>query len=223
MLKKIQIVEPKYINSNLITMVSSNININDYYKYSFLETNVIENDVNIIEPSLEDSMEEIIEDTITEEELLKQKEQEYCDVNGMEVPNYAKGCKSYCKTYMPYTAVTDKSSKQYALLNSDAAWTNKKTGLRMIDDRICIAVGTGYCSKIGTKIDVVMESGDIVRCILGDVKADRNTDSTHRYHNEDGSVVEMIMDWDYFYGTEQYPSELDGRVSKIVIINDDSF
>ena len=42
--------------------------------------------------------------------------------------------------------------------------------LAMSDGRYCIAVGTGYCSKIGTKINLVLEDGSIIKCILGDVK-----------------------------------------------------
>lgn len=134
------------------------------------------------------------------------------------VPDGVGVCNSANKTYMAYTAVTSVSSPQYKLLRGSSAYTDTKTGLRMVDGRICIAVGTFYASKIGTKINLVMANGNVVECILGDVKSDRHTDPTHRYQAQDGSVVEMIVDYNYFHSTSQYPSELKGRISRIEIV-----
>ena len=63
----------------------------------------------------------------------------------------------------------------------------------MVDGRYCIAVASSYASTIGTKIDVVLESGKIIKCVLGDQKADADTDSMNRYHLTDGSYVEFIV------------------------------
>lgn len=134
------------------------------------------------------------------------------------VPDGEGVCNSLNKTYMDYTAVTNHQSAQYALLNSDLAYTDTTTGLRMVDGRICIAVGTFYASTIGTKINLVMATGEIVECVLGDVKSDLHTDPTHRYQAVDGSVVEMIVDETYFSSTSQYPDSLNGRVVRIEIV-----
>lgn len=139
-------------------------------------------------------------------------------LNRYEVPNGDGVCNSAKYTYMPYTAVTSKNSDQYKLLNGADAHTDETTGIRMIKDRYCIAVGTFYAKKIGTKLNVVMANGETLKCILGDVKSDRHTDETHRYQAVDGSVIEMVVDYNYFKSTKQYPSALHGEVERIEVV-----
>lgn len=134
------------------------------------------------------------------------------------IPNGDGVCNSAKYTYMPYTAVTSKNSDQYKLLNGADAHTDETTGIRMIKDRYCIAVGTFYAKKIGTKLNVVMANGETLKCILGDVKSDRHTDETHRYQAVDGSVIEMVVDYNYFKSTKQYPSALHGEVERIEVV-----
>lgn len=69
-----------------------------------------------------------------------------------------------------------------------------KNGLRKVDNRYCIALGSYYTTKIGCKIDLVMSDGQVIKCILGDQKSDRHTDSRHQKHRTDGSLVEFIVD-----------------------------
>lgn len=147
--------------------------------------------------------------------------QEVVVLDRSEVPDGEGICQSEKKTYMSYRKVTSVTSAQYALLYSDICYTDPVTGIRMVGDRYCIAVGTGYASRIGTKIDLQMENGSTVNCILGDVKSDMHTDETHRYQAFDGSVVEMIIDPDVFGGTQQYPTELRGRISRIDIVEEE--
>lgn len=134
------------------------------------------------------------------------------------VPDGEGVCNSANKTWMAYTAVTSRTSAQWKLLRGSLAYTDATTGLRMVGGRYCIAVGSFYCSTIGTKINLVMENGSVVECIMGDQKADIHTDPTNRYQAEDGSVVEMIVDRSVFHGTDQYPAELSGRISRIEIV-----
>ena len=117
--------------------------------------------------------------------------------NGMVC--HAKSYKTYgtpsnnsFKSYMSYRAITDKNSKQYKLQKK--AKTNSK-GIRTVNGRYCIAMGSYYATKIGTKIDLVMKNGKVIKCILADQKANRDTDATHRY-TSDGSIVEFIVDID---------------------------
>lgn len=153
-------------------------------------------------------------------------EMQLCSSTAQNVPNGTKGCRSEFKSYMAYTAVTSKNSAQYKLLNSESAYTDPKTGLRMVDGRYCIAVGTGYCSKIGTKIDLVLENGNIIKCILGDVKADCHTDKTNRFHQVDGSVAEFIVDNSIYQnkcdrsGTVNWIDGFEGKILKVVVINE---
>lgn len=104
--------------------------------------------------------------------------------------------RSSWKSWMPHTKASGgsifcHSSDQYALQQRAATG---KYGIRTVDGRYCIAVGSAYANKIGTKIDVVMQSGRILNCILGDQKADRDTDAGNRYHVSDGSYVEFVVD-----------------------------
>lgn len=131
------------------------------------------------------------------------------------VPNQDTACKSYKYTYMDYRKVTCTKSNQYKLLNSDNAWTDYNTGLRMINDCICIAIGTGYNCNVGEKVNIILENGYVIRGIVGDIKSDSHTDDTHKYQKYDGSVVEMIMDGRHFSSTKQYPDYINGRVLAI--------
>ncbi len=104
--------------------------------------------------------------------------------------------RSEWKSWMPYLnesntdSIFNKESPQYAL--QQKAYTGN-WGIRMVDGRYCIAVASSYASTIGTKIDVVLESGKIIKCVLSDQKADADTDSLNRYHLTDGSYVEFIV------------------------------
>lgn len=94
------------------------------------------------------------------------------------------------KSYMYYQAITNTASKQYAL--QMRASTNDK-GLRMLNGRFLIALGSSYSVTIGQYVDLVLENGTVIECILGDAKSDRHTDATHRIAL-DGSVAEFIVD-----------------------------
>lgn len=95
------------------------------------------------------------------------------------------------KSYMDYRLITLKSSRQYELQKS-LAYTNEQ-GLRMVNGRYCIALGSYYTTTIGQYVDVELENGKIICGILADCKADKDTDSTNRIHS-DGSVVEFVID-----------------------------
>lgn len=94
------------------------------------------------------------------------------------------------KTYMPYQAITSRSTEQYRM--QQAAYTGNY-GIRQINGRYCIAVGSGYTTKIGTWLDLVLEDGTVIPCILADQKDDMHTDSTHRI-TFDGSLAEFVVD-----------------------------
>lgn len=115
---------------------------------------------------------------------------------------------SSVKSWMDYRSITSVTSDQYAL--QQEAYTGEH-GIRMVDGRYCIAVGSHYASSIGTKIDVVLENGTVLQCILGDQKADKDTDSTHSYHVSDGSYVEFIVD----KGVLEHSAKKSGNISSI--------
>ena len=71
-----------------------------------------------------------------------------------------------------------------------------KSGVWMVGDRYCIAVGSYYTKKIGVKIDLVLSSRNgrkhTLKCITADSKADKDTIKNHRVH-KDGSVAEFVV------------------------------
>lgn len=94
------------------------------------------------------------------------------------------------KSYMSYKAVS--SSSAQGKLQARAT-TDKKTGIRKVDGRYCVALGSYYCKKIGTKFDLVMSNGSVVKCILADQKANADTDSKNQ-KTPDGSIAEFLVD-----------------------------
>lgn len=80
------------------------------------------------------------------------------------------------KSYMSYKSITNKSSMQYKL--QQLCDTNKD-GFRMVCNRYVIAVGTGIEGNIGDFIDVYLENGCYIPCVIGDIKAPKHTDKTN--------------------------------------------
>lgn len=79
------------------------------------------------------------------------------------------------KSYTKYTAITRKSSKQYKI-QAEYAYTGEY-GIRQVDGRFCVAVGTGVTKSMGQYIDVILENGTVIPCIVCDQKADEHTRS----------------------------------------------
>lgn len=96
------------------------------------------------------------------------------------------------KSYMDWRAITSRTSPHYKLQNQ-YAYTNETDGIRMVEGRYCIALGSYFTKRIGQYVDVILENGTVIHCILGDQKSDAHTDAAHIAH-PDGSVVEFIID-----------------------------
>ena len=132
--------------------------------------------------------------------------------------------RSEFKSYMRYTAVTSKSSPQYKLLNSEDAYTDDN-GLRLYKGRYCIAMGSGFADKIGTKIDLILSNGTILQCILGDQKANCDTTKNNMCCKSNGSIAEFIVDYSVFLGkkdgsgTVNWIKNFDGKIDKVVVYN----
>lgn len=95
------------------------------------------------------------------------------------------------KSYMGYRAITNTSSKQYKLQHSKA-YTGKH-GIRQVNGRYCIALGSYYTTIIGKYVDIILKNGTVIPCIIADCKADKDTDSRNIMH-PDGSLVEFVVD-----------------------------
>lgn len=95
------------------------------------------------------------------------------------------------KSYENYKSITNKNSPQYRL--QQEAYTGDY-GIRMVDGRYCVAMGSYWTEEIGTKLDVYLESGEMIPVILGDNKQDCHTDSTNRIGCNNKDVLEFIVD-----------------------------
>ena len=98
------------------------------------------------------------------------------------------------KSFMDFRTITSQTSDQWKMQYSNA-YTGAN-GIRMVKNRYCIAVGSYFSQKIGTKIDLLIKqkdgSVDVARCILADCKADIHTYNNHIY-GLDGGVAEFLV------------------------------
>ena len=94
------------------------------------------------------------------------------------------------KSYMDAKFITSEGSAQYQLKYS---YTLDNTGIYMVDGRYACALGSYYTTDIGTKFDIIMDSGEIIPCILADCKADEHTDNLGQYTLGNGSIVEFVV------------------------------
>lgn len=96
------------------------------------------------------------------------------------------------KTYEPYTTITSVNSWQYKL--QQKAYTNED-GFRMINGRYMIATGSGVSHDIGRYIDIVLENGTVIPCVIGDAKDDARTDQEfHIMTKKSHCVSEFLVD-----------------------------
>jgi hypothetical protein len=95
------------------------------------------------------------------------------------------------KSWMPYTAITATGSPQYKLQHQ-YAYTGKY-GIRMVNDRYCVAIGSYFKCSIGQYFDLVLSNGTIIKCIKGDEKANRDTDGANIF-SRNGCATEFLID-----------------------------
>lgn len=110
---------------------------------------------------------------------------EYTEYNLPENPNY-RGFKSY----EPYDLITVQSIQLY--LQQEAV--TDVNGFRLLDNRYLVAVGTFCNAPCGTYIDLILENGILIPCIVGDVKSDAHTDETNTYTVNTMCASEFIVD-----------------------------
>lgn len=138
--------------------------------------------------------------------------------NTIDYHNYDVPSNNTIKSYMDYRRITLTSSKQYKLQHS-LAYTGEH-GIRMVNERYCVAVGSYYTTTIGQYIDIELENGNVIHGILADCKDDKDTDSTNRLHS-DGSVVEFVVDTKVLDDTAKIMGDIsyvNGWDSKIINI-----
>lgn len=130
---------------------------------------------------------------------------EICNYDIVNVPEYDKY--EGFKTWMPYTSISCIESPQYKL--QQIAYTGTY-GIRMYEGRYCIAVGTAVTSDVGVYIDVILENGTVIPCIVGDIKADIHTNDDNIFTLHSNCCSEFIVDMKHL---DSYV-RLTGNVSK---------
>ena len=108
-------------------------------------------------------------------------------------------------------------------------------GCRRFNDDYVVGLGTYYSTDIGDRFEVTLDNGYIFTIILGDNKANIDTDPTNRYTecvNYDGqecaNVIEFIVDTEKLarearlYGSLTYYEHLDGNIVEMKYLERDS-
>lgn len=96
------------------------------------------------------------------------------------------------KKWMGYK-LFGRGSKQYRL---QQYCITDSFGLRGVDGLYTIAIGSRFGTKIGQRIDLVLENGTVIPCVMGDQKADIHTDETNTFSNTTRNLCcsEFIVD-----------------------------
>lgn len=74
--------------------------------------------------------------------------------------------------------ISDPTAPAYKV-SWDPAVTIDSQGFAKLDNRFLVAVGYGVTSEAGAYVDVCLEDGNIIPCIVGDLKQKRHTDSSN--------------------------------------------
>lgn len=102
------------------------------------------------------------------------------------------------KSYEDASCITDNTSILQGKLKQKYHM-DYNSGVYMIDNRYCVAVGSYFTKKVGTKMDLVLSyknNTHILKCIAADSKSDQDTIVNHRVH-KDGSVAEFVVNEKY--------------------------
>ena len=100
------------------------------------------------------------------------------------------------------------AGSEQKILQDEYAYTGKY-GIRQINGRYCVAVGSHFTTKIGQYFDLILENGEVIPCILADQKADCDTDSDNIFTGHNGCATEFIVDADVL----NYYAKRDGDIS----------
>lgn len=126
------------------------------------------------------------------------------------------------KSWMNYKSITDIYSRQYKLQHNYAYTGNY--GIRMIDNRYCIALGNYFNCQIGQYVKLILSNGTELNCIVSDIKDDNHTDSNHLFTKHNNCMSEFIVD-DNLISSARITGNLssingwDGYVHKVIVYN----
>lgn len=137
-------------------------------------------------------------------------------------------CTSGFKSYMDYRTITATSTRQYQLQNRYAETGDY--GIRMVNGRYCIALGSYFTDDVGQYVDLILENGTVIPCVLADQKADAHTDSNNIVTVHSGCMSEFVVDSNSLnncakkYGNiSMCCDEWNSRVVKVKVYNKNIF
>lgn len=150
----------------------------------------------------------------------------YLKKNGCKYKSFSSPSSKTFKSFEDASCITNSKRIQQGKLK-DKYHLDCQSGVWMIGNRYCIAVGSYYTKGIGVKIDLVLSPyggrKHTLKCITADSKADNDTVNGHRIH-KDGSVVEFIVKTKYLskkvklMGDVSYAGKkFNGKITKIKI------
>lgn len=124
---------------------------------------------------------------------------------------------SSVKPYMGYRAITDTTSKQYALLQTAYSDCN---GLIIINGYYAVAMGKWF-GEVGSKYKVTFDDGKEIYIIKADEKQTAHTYENNDMYGLNGHVLEMLVDTNKldntarFMGNCDYIEAITGTITKI--------
>ena len=231
-------------NLNIKNIAKANESINimemDYYEEeSYTELYIKENLSEKLEVESTDKIEPTNFEIITTTEI-STKNIEKETITNKETSAYVYEEISYdddlvniIKTYSVPKGHSFKSYTNYKLLSSNSPQGRLQTqahtdssGIRMVGEYYCAALGTYYEGNIGDKYLVTLEGGNQFKMILCDTKSDAHTDANHQYTKSNGCVIEFYVDYsvlsDYVrsMGDISYINGFKGDIIQIQKISD---
>ena len=121
---------------------------------------------------------------------------------------------------MGWRSITSPTSLQYQLRERSGEHYDRE-GFAIIDGRYVIACTTFY-GQVGDYIDFYRENGDVLHCVIGDIK-NQNDAGCNQYGHANGQcVVEFVVNQSMWYpshanpGTASCHPEWNSRVMKAV-------
>lgn len=104
------------------------------------------------------------------------------------------------KSWMDYRTITDKTSRQYRIVNSVNCYIDENGLLVYNDgdiDYYCVAMGS-YYGDVGDKFSIQVEDGIWYNVLMAELKADQHTDVSNRYTvgEKVNCMLEFLVDSD---------------------------
>ncbi len=95
------------------------------------------------------------------------------------------------KTWMDWRKITAVNSRQYKLQKYAVTAYD---GIRTVNGRYCIAIGTFFNAAVGQYVDLILKNGTTIECIVGDIKDDRDTDENNVFTVHSNCCSEFVVD-----------------------------